>query len=103
MAESKSTTKSVGVQLAEFQTRIPVLFTQPNSEAEILKVRKTIVTLKEQILKMNSDFDKCVDMRDSGAFGANAFPKVTRIRAKSDTVGRPRKAEKPNPLLALEI
>ena len=62
-----------------------------NDENEVLKVQKVIVAVSKRASEVRQAFDNTFDMKE--AFGADSFPKVTRIRAKSENVGRPKKAK----------
>jgi len=92
----------IGKALVEYGANLPNLFTS-GTEEEVLKAGATILALKKGILKIQSEHDKLVDMLEAGHFGKGKFPNVKRLRVKSDTVGRPKKEAKPNPLLDLEV
>jgi hypothetical protein len=59
------------------------------NEADLVALRNRIVALRKVSNEIQSAYDAFVDSRDAGMFGADYVTEVTRIRAKSDKVGRP--------------
>lgn len=57
---------------------IPDIFAQ-GDEAEVLLAKKLLAIVDKEWGKLVNDFDKLVDKYHDGTFGADKYPKVTRI------------------------
>jgi hypothetical protein len=69
-------------------------------EQAVADIGATLTLLAKMVSEARTHYDAMVDKRDEGSFGADFFPAVTRLRAKSDSVGRP-KLNKKDALLDL--
>lgn len=90
MSNNKQNT-TMSARLNEIESRIAATFTAGDEKA-VLELRTIIEKLAKRVGEIRANFDKAVDGKEM--FGTDTFPNVTRIRAKSENVGRP-KAIKP--------
>lgn len=91
MANQNKPAITLSAKLNEIDARIPASF-MAGDEKAVLELRTVIEKLAKRVSEIRSNFDKAVDGKEM--FGSDSFPNVTRIRAKSENVGRP-KAIKP--------
>jgi len=75
-------------RFAEVRSMIVSAWTSAE-EVDVLKVRAIVVALDKEASDLRKMFDDTFDKKDM--FGSDSFPNVTRIRAKSELVGRPKK------------
>ncbi len=89
MANAKNITQTVtlGSKLATLEAKVTESFASKN-ESEVLAVRKSIESATKKLQKIRAQFDTNVD--NKSMFGADLFPKVTRIRKEG--AGRPKNA-----------